>query len=841
MFTALALKKPPATGVPHLTRLAREFAASRHIPYSVHVTDWLIRTDNGDYVFVMKLAGCAFETADDVALNQWHERLNVLWRNIASPQLALWTHLIRRRDSAEPDSIETPGFARRLSLAYQARLSRIELMTNELYLSLVYRPIPHRPTQWAARLLKSADPHAAAQAQIDAVEYCTKLFDQLATALSQYGPRRLAGTVRQGVRFSEPLEFLALLVNGESVPQPLPRAPLAEVLANARLFFGAEAIEYRAATRTRLAGFLGIKEYPHPTVPDMYHRMLTAPFEFVLTQSFSFLSKASSQGLLQAQYNRMRNSGDLALTQAEALKDALDQLTGNEFVMGEHHLSLQVLLDAPENLASASPGERLAALNERIGEARDLLADTGMVVAREDLALEAAFWAQLPGNFPYRPRRAPITSRNFSAMNPLHNFPTGQAADNPWGPALTLLTTRADSPYYFSLHGRATMGATQGESDQAVGHALVCGPTGSGKTVMLGFCISLLQRHRASQVVIDKDRGLEILVRALGGQYLPLALGQPTGMNPLALEPTAANRLFLLELLRQLVQQPGESLSARQEDDLEQALAGALALPPSARRLSRVLEHLDSTDAQGLYPRLARWCEIAAGEFAWVFDNPTDQIVPLLARAATLGFDVTQFLGHARVRTPITMYLFHLIDQMLDGRRFVCWCDEFWRLLDDPAFEQFARDGPKTWRKRNALFVACTQSVSDVLGSAVSRTLIEQIPTQILFPNPQAQADEYIGGFGLSEREFSLIRSELLAADRTFLIRQPSGSVVVRLDLDGLNDELNVISGRSSSIRVLERMLAEHGQDPSDWLEPLLAVLGGKFHQHDRPFSGEPA
>ena len=126
----------------------------------------------------------------------------------------------------------------------------------------------------------------------------------------------------------------------------MPTAPVADVLATSRLLFGTEAMEYRTPSESRLAAFIGIKEYPTPTSPGVLNRLLTAPFPFVLTQSFAFLPKSTAQGLLSRQYHRMTNAGDLAVSQAEALKAALDQLSGNEFVMGDHHLTLQVLTEA---------------------------------------------------------------------------------------------------------------------------------------------------------------------------------------------------------------------------------------------------------------------------------------------------------------------------------------------------------------------------------------------------------------------------------------------------------------------------------------------------------------
>ena len=139
-----------------------------------------------------------------------------------------------------------------------------------------------------------------------------------------------------------------------------------------------------------------------------------------------------------------------------------------------------------------------------------------------------------------RPRKAPITSRNFAAMSAFHNYPGGRATGNHWGAALAVFVTSARSPYHFSLHASDPARA-DGGSRKDTGHTFICGPTGSGKTVFIGFLMSMLDRQGVTQVVFDKDRGLEILVRALGGEYLPLATASPTGFNPLQLPPTAAN------------------------------------------------------------------------------------------------------------------------------------------------------------------------------------------------------------------------------------------------------------------------------------------------------------
>jgi type IV secretion system protein VirB4 len=799
------------------TALRREPPASARIPYRTHVSPHLVRTEAGDYVQVFRLAGASFESVDDVVLNNWHERLNALWRNIASANTALWVHVVRRREAATTPLPEDAGFAAVLAAKYGRRLTSETLMVNDLYLSVVYRPVAGTAPGLVSRLASKHAPQALAAERSDAIEASEKLAQTVSSSLARYELERLRVYSGSGRRvYSQVLEFFGLLLNGEWQAVPLPRAPIQEVLATTRAIFGSETVEYRLPTQTRFGAVLGIKEYATPTTVGMFDGLLSAPFEFVLTQSFAFLAKATGQGLLQRQYNQMSNAGDFAVSQAEELRDALDALTANEFVMGDHHFTLQVLTSLDAQRDRDSDARRLRKLNDDVALARSMLADTGLTTAREDLALEAAYWAQLPGCFAMRPRKAPITSRNFCAKAAFHNFPCGRATGNHWGDALALLITSARSPYYFSLHASDPRDP-DGGSRKDTGHTFICGPTGSGKSVLIGFLVAMLSRQGATQVIFDKDRGLEILVRALRGTYLPLRNGVPTGFNPLQLAPTAQNIEFLRTWLRALVRGVAP-LSVREEADLDHALTGTLAIELPARRLSRLIEFTDATRAEGIHACLSRWCESTGGDYAWVFDNPTDSLVGQLSEAALFGVDVTDFLDNALTRSPVTLYLFHVIRGLLDGRRFVCWMDEFWRLLADPAFESFAKDGPKTWRKLNAVMALATQSASDVLESGISRTIIEQTPTKILFPNPDANPAEYVEGFGLSEREFKLIKEQLEPGSRQFLVKQGHYSVICELDLKGFDAELKVISGRASSVEELHRIMANTGPDPARWL-----------------------
>jgi len=274
--------------------LRRERTAAQRIPYTAHVADRVVTTASGDYLQAFRLGGASFESADDEQLNSWHERLNVLWRNLASPNIALWTHVVRRPERACVPVTAGCGFVDILTARYRERLAGETLMVNELYLAVLYRAAAGLAAGMLSKALTRTRSVSPGLERADALDACAKLGQMARASLARYEPEPL-GTYRCGNRWcSSLLEYLGLLINGEWRRVPLPAGPLSEGLATTRLLFGTETIEYRTPCATRAGAVLGIKEYPTPSVVGMYNRLLSASFPLVLTQSFCFLSEGSA-------------------------------------------------------------------------------------------------------------------------------------------------------------------------------------------------------------------------------------------------------------------------------------------------------------------------------------------------------------------------------------------------------------------------------------------------------------------------------------------------------------------------------------------------------------------
>ena len=378
-----------------------------------------------------------------------------------------------------------------------------------------------------------------------------------------------------------------------------------EVLATTRLFFGTEAIEYRPATRHAIRRDAGIKEYPTPTMVGMLNRLLSAPFAFVLTQSFTFLTKAAGQGLLQRQYNRMVERRRLRGHPGGGTEGRARCADQQRVRHGRPSLHAAGAGRHAAQAMRMPASRRMRALNDHVALARALLADTGMIVAREDLALEAAFWAQLPGYFSMRPRKAPITSRNFAALAPFHNYPLGRAHGNHWGDALDAADhQRALAVLLLAACERsARSGRRQPQGHRAHLHLRADRVRQDGVHRVSGRDAGAPGRDAGASST--RIGGSRFWCGRWAGTYLPLKNGEPTGFNPLQLPPTPTQRRVSEGWLRVLVRGRGDALSVREEADLDQALRGTLALEPSARRLSRLIEFTDAT-ASGRHPCAAR-------------------------------------------------------------------------------------------------------------------------------------------------------------------------------------------------------------------------------------------
>jgi type IV secretion system protein VirB4 len=784
--------------IPRLTDdarvIAREQSAAKHLPYSHHVDDRTIATHDGRLMQFIRLRGLLFETADSDELNYRAELRDAMLRAIGTSRFAIYHHILRRRIDAGLESVFPDSFSAELDRRWKDRQAAKQLYVNELILTVVRRPLQGKVG--LLDRLRSGPRRAMSETLTNEQRQLTSAVDGLMSALAAYGPELLSIHRDGDVYFSEPLEFLSYLLNGEERPVQLAHENIANYLSTRRLSFGQEAIELGPSGHDprRFVGMLSVKDYPGFTTPGMLDDILRLPFEMTVSQSFAFVERKAVLDRMNLVIRRMRSAEDEALSLRSELSIAKDEVAAGRAAFGEHHTTFAIR------------GDTLEQVDEGIAEVSAALADLGIVAVREEIALEPAFWAQFPGNFPYIARRGLVSTSNFASLASLHNFASGQASGNHWGEAVTLLETTSAGPYLFNFH--------VGD----LGNFTVIGPSGSGKTVILNFLLAQARKFGPRIIFFDKDRGAELFIRAIGGSYDRLHPEVPSGLNPLQLPDTPANRQFLMDWLAVLA----GGVTAEEAADIRDAVDANYAQPAELRRLRHLVDLFRGghrPHSADLYARLRPWW--GEGERAWLFDNEIDRTD---IDARTVGFDMTAILDDPISRTPAMLYLFHRVEERLDGNPAIIVIDEGWKALDDEVFVRRIKDWEKTIRKRNGIVGFATQNAEDALNSKISGAIIEQGATQIFTPNPKAREEDYCDGFGLSAHEYEIVRT-LPDTSRAFLVRQGNESAVVRLDLNGEKDILAILSGRERSVRLLDEIRVEVGEDPEAWMPELMERL----------------
>jgi type IV secretion system protein VirB4 len=785
-----------------LGRIAeREVKASSFIPYSRHFDDTTLKTKAGYLLKVIKIEGLPFETADQTDLNTRKNIRATLLRGISNSRFAVYHHTIRRRVSDKLPGLFENDWCRKLDNGYQEKLSQKNMFVNEQFITIVRRPPQSKigiMANISGTLFSSVDRSARQQKDIENLRALNEAVNNIVSTLEPYKPRVLRVYDTENGSFSEPLSFLSYLVNLENKPIRLPACSIADYLPEKRLSFGRETFELRGAASSdvKLGAVMSVKEYDNATGPGMLDSFLRLPHEFILTQSFGFVDRQTSLSAMNEAERKMIASEQGAESLIVDIQEAKNDLSSGKSSFGEHHISLTVFADNKNQL------------DKSISDSLSAFTNLGLICVREDVNLEPAFWANLPANFNYISRRSLISNRNFASFASLHTFPAGSKQDNHWGSAITRLETTSGTPYWFNFHERD------------VGNFTVIGPTGTGKTVLLTFLMAQAQRLKPRSIYFDKDRGAEIFIRAIGGEYTVVSPGKPTGLNPLQLEDTPKNRGFLRDWLQLLVSDDNhQRLTSKEVDIISDAVNANFEAPPENRRLRYIAELLAGYGAEqdsSLGEKIAKWH--TKGERAWLFDNEQDT---LALDNSTIGFDLTSILDDKISRAPWLLYIFHRIDELLNGEKTIIMLDEGWKMLDDPVFTARIKDWMKTIRKQNGILGFATQSVRDAINSEVGDTIIEQSFTQIFLPNNKASEEDYCKGFGLTQQELMIIR-ELTPESRCFLIKHGTDSVIAKLDLNNMDDFIAVLSGRTETVKLLEEIMKEKGKSPEDWLDTFL-------------------
>ncbi|MFA5964979.1 MAG: conjugal transfer protein TrbE [Sphingomonas sp.] len=439
-------------------------------------------------------------------------------------------------------------------------------------------------------------------------------------------------------------------------------------------------------------------------------------------------------------------------------------------------------------------------LVEKVIQGRDFT-----VIAEGMNAIEA-WLGSLPGHIYANVRQPPVSTLNLAHMIPLSAVWAGPEGDEHLGgPPLFYARTEGSTPFRFSLH--------VGD----VGHTLIVGPTGAGKSVLLGLMAMQFRRYEGAQVfAFDFGGSITAAALAMGGDWQNLGHSlyddSPGGvlLQPLARIDDPAERNWAAEWLAAILTAEGLGVDPQAKEHLWSALGSLASAPVSERTLTGLAVLLQ---AQNLKQALAPYC--VGGPFGRLLDAESERIGDGKVRA----FETEGLVG-AGAAAAVLSYLFHRIEGRLDGSPTLIIIDEGWLVLDSPAFAQQLREWLKTLRKKNASVVFATQSLADIETSTIAPAIVESCPTRIFLPNERAVEPQIMAiyrRFGLNDRQIEILARA--TPKRDYYCQSRRGNRLFELGLGDIALAYVAASSKADQLRLAQLIDAKGTDDfAADWL-----------------------
>jgi type IV secretion system protein VirB4 len=806
-----------------------------HLPWAALVAPGVVLNKDGSFQRTARFRGPDLESATEAELVSACARANNVLKRFGTGW-ALHFEAERREALGYPVS----DFPEPASwLVDEERRAGFEdagqHFESRYYLTLTFMPPADQADTAGRALVERSDDHKGRDWRQALAAFVAET-DRALDLLSGFMPE-----VR-GLNDAETLTFLHGAISNRRHPVAPPETPIYvdAVLADTALTGGLEPMLGDVHLRT-----LTILGFPNLSRPGILDALNHQHFGYRWVTRFIALDKTDATKALtklRRQWFNKRKSVTALLREViyNQPVQLLDSDADNKMVdadlalqeLGGDHVAFGYLTTT----ITVSDTIRAKA-DEKVRAVERIVNGLGFTTIRETVNAVEAWLGSLPGHVYANVRQPLVHTLNLAHLMPLSSVWAGPARNAHLdGPPLLYAETSGSTPFRLSTH--------VGD----VGHMLIVGPTGAGKSVLLALLALQFRRYPQSQVyVFDKGFSARAAVLAMGGAHHALGLGDDSGhagdhearaiaFQPLRHIDRGDERAWAAEWIAALLAHEHVAVTPEIKEALWSALNSLATAPVEERTLTGLALLLQSA---ALRSALAPYT--LEGPFGRLLDAAEDD----LAIADVQCFETEALMGQAGVVAPVLTYLFHRLEERFDGRPTLLILDEAWIFLDHPLFAARIREWLKTLRKKNVAVVFATQSLADIADSSIASAIIESCPQRILLPNDRAiepQSRAAYERFGLNDRQIELVSRA--TPKRQYYLQSARGNRLFELGLGPIALALCGASDPATQARI-DAILAEHGaQDFSarflaeaglDWPAALLA----DFPDPSAPQEGE--
>ncbi|WP_296614685.1 conjugal transfer protein TrbE [Sphingomonas sp.] len=767
-----------------------------HLPWAALVAPGIVLNKDGSFLRVLAFRGPDLESATEAELVSACARANNALKRFGSGW-ALFFDAERRESLAYPDG-DFPDAASWLvdnerRAAFEAEGTHFE---SRYHLTLTWLPPADATDRAASSLIERPDADLGRDwrgALASFIAETDRVLDLLGGFMADV----------RALDDDDTLTFLHGTISDRRHPVIAPETPmyLDGVLADTPLVGGLEPKLGELHIRT-----LTILGFPSLSRPGILDALNHQDFGYRWVTRFIALDKTLATKTLTSlrrQWFNKRKSITAMLREVLYNQPAqlLDSDADNKVVdadqalqaLGGDHVAFGYLTAT----ITVTDADR-AAVEDKVRSVERIVNGLGFTCVREGVNAVEAWLSSLPGHVYANVRQPLVHTLNLAHLMPLSSVWAGPARNaHLGGPPLLVAKTAGSTPFRLSTH--------VGD----VGHMMVVGPTGAGKSVLLSLIALQFRRYPQAQVYIfDKGNSARAAVLAMGGAHHALgsaeADGEALAFQPLAGIDDAGERSWASEWIAALLAHENVPVTPEVKDQVWTAL-GSLASAPREERTMTGLALLLQSNAL----RIALQPYTLEGPHGRLLDAAEQQ----LALADVQCFETEALMGQTGAVAPVLTYLFHRLEERFDGRPTLLILDEAWIFLDHPLFAARIREWLKVLRKKNVAVLFATQSLADIAGAAIAPAIIESCPQRILLPNDRAiepQGHDIYARFGLNDRQIELIARA--TPKRHYYLQSARGNRLFELGLGPIALALCATSDPATQARI-DAILAEHGRD----------------------------
>lgn len=733
------------------------------LPWACLAAPGVLLNKDGSFQTTFRYRGPDLESSTDEELVAAMARVNNVLRRFGAGW-ALFFEAVRTEAQDYPVS-SFPDAASWLvdeerAIAAEEAGARFE---SRYYLTLLWLPPADAAGRAEKALIERPETEAGAhwRERLEAFQNrAARVFDLLSTSLDDIAP----------LGDDETLTYLHACISSKPHPVSAPDCPvfIDALLADEPFSGGLEPRIGDAHLRT-----LTILGFPASTLPGLLDELNRQGFRYRWCTRYIAMEKAEAEKVLGKKrrhwFAKRKSIGavlrETLFNEQAALLDADADNKAADADAALQELGSDLVAFGYVTTTFTVIGDDLRAVDDNLRAAERIINGRGFTTIRETLNAVEAWLGSLPGHVYANVRQPILHTLNLAHMVPLSAVWAGEATNRHLSaPALIQGQTDGTTPFRINLH--------IGD----VGHTLIVGPTGAGKSVLLSLLALQWKRYAGAQVFIfDKGRSARAATLAMGGAHIDLGSAGRPSLQPLKSIHEEGEASFAADWLGHIAAHEGLAVTPERKARLWEALL-ALASAPEAERTLTGLSLMLQDDA------------LKAALHPFTLEGPhgrlLDSDAETLALTDTVCFEMEALMHTKGAALPVLTYLFHRLEQRFDGRPTLLILDEAWMFLDAPAFAERIREWLKTLRKKNVAVIFATQSLADISGSSIAPALVDSCPTRIFLPNERAQepqSKDAYQRFGLNPRQISLISTA--TPKRDYYYQSPLGCRVFSLGL----------------------------------------------------------